>query len=282
MADGPTAPVIPDNDPALKGLQEAMAASEGDAGVDDPLTRPRPPVAEPGGPVPIPDEGPGDEDPGPGPDDTPEEEPEPDRPAPEPPGDTPEELLEPKTLPVERTLVDKKGRSATYVQEGLGFFGKAELYGIFGRAIDSAMSGDNALGVDDLMSAMKPQSLLAAMQADLPGAEDAPDREDLNANQIQEASLAQAGKVLATFARILSFTPDLLKETYCVILNIPKAHRNWALNHGLDSISDEEGEDILHTFIDQNWLVMEDFFRNRLPKIIKRAGQARSRHASAH
>lgn len=87
--------------------------------------------------------------------------------------------------------------------------------------------------------------------------------------------------MMAAFARVISLAPDLLKEAYCVILDVPKAHRNWAMEWSLTRLDDETGMDILHTFIDQNWGVMEDFFFQEIPKIGQRAAQARQRSASA-
>ena len=39
------------------------------------------------------------------------------------------------------------------------------------------------------------------------------------------------------------------------------------------------GKDILHTFIDQNWGVMEDFFAQELPKIVRRITKERRRRS---
>lgn len=278
-----------DDDPNVEGLRKAMA---GEGNNTPPGSTSHMPASVKA-PEPISDDGPQDDDAGPGPDArAPDEIEQPstdwERVASDATEDDPEEILEPRVLPVPRTLTDAREeaqggpRSRTYVQKGLSFFGKIELYGTFGRAIDIAMSGDNALGVDDLTAAMDPKSLLEMFnsQNELPGAETSPDNETADESEINQIGMQQAGKVLSTFVRILSISPDLLKDVYCIILAVPKGHRKWAIDWALDEMPDEVGEDIIHVFIDQNWPVMEDFYRRRLPKMLLRAKQARRRFRS--
>lgn len=186
-----------------------------------------------------------------------------------------DEILEPKILPVERTLADAQGRSKEYTQAPMLYFQKMELYGILGRAVQIVMEGETGLGLDDLMNVSQPKNLIDQITQRMPGYDDAPDRSD------SDLGIEDAGKMLSAFARVVSVNADLLKEAYCIILDIPKAHRNWAMEWSLPRIDDETGTDILHTFIDQNWGVMEDFFFREIPKIAKRAAQARRRSASA-
>jgi hypothetical protein len=75
---------------------------------------------------------------------------------------------------------------------------------------------------------------------------------------------------------VVSIAPDLLYQAYCIALAIPKTHRNWAVEWAFPNMDDEMGMDILHTFIDQNLGVMEDFFGRELPKIMKRVVKARA------
>lgn len=187
-----------------------------------------------------------------------------------------EDIIVPRRDPVPRTVgPDSKGRERVYVQTELTWFTRIELFGLFGRVIDDAMSGDNPLDVGDMMQAMKPQSLIEQIAGQLPGADTSPDAEDRTTGQ----GMQQASQVLAVFARVASLAPERLKEAYCIILNIPKGHRVWAINHALDAMSPEVGEDILHVFVDQNWEAIEDFFTRVLPKLIKRGRAAQNRFA---
>jgi hypothetical protein len=110
---------------------------------------------------------------------------------------------------------------------------------------------------------------MSDLMGDLPGADTAPDRkgdQDLD---------IEAGKVMAAFAQVVAMAPDLLAQAYCVALAVPKTWRNWAVQWAFPNMDDEMGKDILHVFIDQNWGVMEDFFVQELPKIVKRIVKAR-------
>jgi hypothetical protein len=45
-------------------------------------------------------------------------------------------------------------------------------------------------------------------------------------------------------------------------------------------MDDEMGQDILHTFIAQNWKVMEDFFTREVPKVTQRVIQERRKRSA--
>jgi hypothetical protein len=184
------------------------------------------------------------------------------------------EALEDRSAPVERLLwaEDREGARVerTYVQKGLSWFGKLELYGLLGEAVKIVLEGDNPLGVGSIVDmARDPRKMVADLLGDMPGAADAPDMEGDSDPELE------AGKVLAAFAKVVAISPDLLKQAYCVALAIPKTHRTWAVEWAFPNMDDEMGQDLLHTFVDQNWGVMEDFFGRELPKIMKRIVKAR-------
>jgi hypothetical protein len=194
------------------------------------------------------------------------------------------EELEDRSAPVERMLwammpvrdatgnvIDNVRREKAYMQKGLSFFGKIELYGLLGSAVKVVLEGENPLGVGSIVDmAQNPRQMVSDLMGNLPGADDAPDRETSDEQQEIEA-----GKVLAAFAQVVSMAPQLIEQAYCVALAIPKTHRNWAIDWAFPNMDDEMGQDILHTFIDQNWGVMEDFFVRELPKIMRRIVKAR-------
>jgi hypothetical protein len=191
------------------------------------------------------------------------------------------EQLEDRSAPVERVLwaVTTDGRRVerVYVQKGLMWFAKLELYGILGQAVEVVLQGDNPLGLDSMLGLVRnPAQMISEMIGNVPGADDAPDRPD-DAEQME----IEAGKLFAAFAKVVALAPGLLKEAYCIALGVPKGHKPWAIEWALPNIDDEMGRDILDTFIDQNWGVMEDFFAHELPKIIKRIAKARRKAASA-
>jgi hypothetical protein len=185
------------------------------------------------------------------------------------------EELEDRSMPIERMLwaENREGRriEQIYTQKGLSWFGKLELYGILGQAVEVVLSGDNPLGLGPLLGmAQNPRQMVSDLMGSLPGADTAPDATDPE----QEMEI-EAGKVMAAFAKGVALSPDLLAQAYCIALSVPKTHRNWAIEWAFPNMDDEMGKDILHTFIDQNWGVMEDFFAHELKTILKRIIKAR-------
>jgi hypothetical protein len=187
------------------------------------------------------------------------------------------EELEDRSLPIERVLWAENRAGdrieQTYVQKGLTWFGKLELYGLLGQAVKVVLEGDNPLGIGSILDmAQNPRQMVNDLMGNLPGADTAPDRQQDD----QDLEL-EAGKVLAAFAQVVSIAPELLSQAYCVALAIPKTHRQWAVEWAFPNMDDEMGQDILHTFIAQNWGVMEDFFAKELRKILKRIMQERAK-----
>lgn len=185
------------------------------------------------------------------------------------------EELEDRSLPMERLLwaVNREGEriERTYIQKGLSWFGKLELYGLLGQAVKVVLEGDNPLGIGSMVNMAKnPRQMIYDLVGSLPGAEDAPD-----APEVEQDVEVEAGKVLAAFAQVVAMAPDLVAQAYCVALAVPKTHRNWAIEWAFPNMDDEMGKDILHVFIDQNLGVMEDFFAQEMPKIVKRIVKAR-------
>jgi hypothetical protein len=210
-----------------------------------------------------------------------------DEPTTAPPLEDPEgeiEELEDRSMPIDRVLwAYKPARDGqpeqrverVYKQQGLMWFGKIELYGLLGQAVRMLMEGDNAMGVGNLLDfANDPRQMVSDLMGTMPGAEDAPDRDGGQDMDVE------AGKILAAFAEIVAQAPQLLPHAYCIALAIPKTHRNWAIEWAFPNMDDGMGKDILHAFIDQNWGVMEDFFSQELPKIVKRITKERRKRSA--
>jgi hypothetical protein len=190
------------------------------------------------------------------------------------------EELEDRSAPVERLLwaINNQGERVEriYVQKGLSWFGKLELYGLLGQAVKIVMEGENPLGIGQVLDfAQNPRQMVSDLMGGLPGADTVPGQE----TNEQDLEL-EAGKVLAAFAQVVAMAPELLTQAYCVVLAIPKTHRPWAVEWAFPNMDDETGRDVLHAFVDQNWGVMEDFFAHELPKIMRRIARARRESAT--
>src|ERR1044072_7212406 len=109
------------------------------------------------------------------------------------------EILEPQTEPREVKL-SYGGRDATYLQKPLAYFRKMEFFSLLGRTIDVAMEGDDGLRVNTLLGAL-PSSV---------------------------TDIADLDSFLSLVAKIASYAPDFLKESYLLWLDLPKSERAWA------------------------------------------------------
>jgi hypothetical protein len=227
----------------------------------DPYVEEHPPIDEPP-PEPPQDEG------DLAPEESPVEEPEPEANLPrieDPEGEI--EELEDRSMPIERRLHDSKGMEKVYMQKGLPWFGKIELYGILGQAVRVVMESDNMFSLNQFLdAAQNPRQVMAEAMDGAPPEE--------------EQDGIDAARMMAVFAQVVAISPQLLEQAYCIMLGIPKDWRNWAVKGAFPNMDDEMGQDILHTFIAQNWKVMEDFFTREVPKVTQRVIQERRKRSA--
>lgn len=168
------------------------------------------------------------------------------KPEPEPDKKSPQEILEElglKEEPKERILT-YKGEDQKYVQKPLTFLGKIQFLSYVGEVLDKAMTGDNALQLNSLF--------------EIPG---------VRTDSLSAQDFSDAQTFIQAVGKLLAYAPDFLEKSYCIWLGIPEYERPWAIAAMNDSMSDEDGIDIIETFIDQNWSTLQSFFSERLPKL---------------
>jgi hypothetical protein len=164
--------------------------------------------------------------------------------------ETPEvDIIEPVAAQKVYTIGPEK--EITLVQKPLSFFGKIELFALFGSAIEKALSGDASLG-----------QILGSNITER-GA-------TLSASDFQDAD-----EFLMVVGRLSQYAPDLLLNLYCITLGVPKGQRDYVkavmeLPEDDGGLSDEQGMAIFNTFIDQNWDVMVDFFKNQAVPLVQK------------
>jgi hypothetical protein len=155
------------------------------------------------------------------------------------------------------TLIDNRTRdgkavSKTYVQRPLSFVGKYELYAIVGDVIDRATED---VSIDQLLN-----QLGVAM----------------GGGGVTGNGLNDPTQILRMAAKLLRYSPTLIQDLFCVLLDIPMDERAWAVDvmrrtpedGGLD---DEVGFEVLETAIDQNAEKIEDFFVKKGGALVARA-----------
>lgn len=163
------------------------------------------------------------------------------------------DVLEPNAEPREVKLT-YGGVEKSYLQAPLTYFRKMEFFGLVGRTLDYAMEGEDGLTVNRLF--------------------------DSNPTSVSDISAADFGDLdsfLSLVSKVAHYAPDFLKDCYVIWLNVPKAERPWA-REALEDISDDEGEAIIVTFVDQNWEDIERFFVERLPAIARRVQRLRKKN----
>jgi hypothetical protein len=161
------------------------------------------------------------------------------------------DLLEPRYDAREWTLGIGE-TSETFTQRPLGFFGKMEWYALVSAAVDEVLQSEGGDEVGVLIA-----------QIFGPGI-------DVALNDPQGMT-----GLISGFSKLTMAVPDFLADSFCIWLGIPREKRTWAkwaMEQPPDEggLSDEMGEEIIETFIDQNAEAMRAFFAKGGPKVLKR------------
>ena len=124
------------------------------------------------------------------------------------------------------------------VQKPLTFFGKIEFFSVVGKAVQTILIDGGSLS-----------EIL--------------DTPDYDPNVPIQSQVTDADVFVKALSKIVEAAPELLKDLYLVILNVPKGQREYyALR--LEELSDDQGMQILDVFVDQNWEVMVSFFNEKM------------------
>lgn len=123
----------------------------------------------------------------------------------------------------------------TYEQKPLSFFGKIEFFSLIGDAVDNLSSEDRPLNLNELF-----------------GGE------------------ATTDSFVAVISRVAGQAPETLQEAYCIFLHVPRGEREWAKFVMSESLTDEEGMDIMERFVDQNAEALQSFFGEKGQSLIKK------------
>lgn len=155
------------------------------------------------------------------------------------------EVLEPVAKVVERKL-KLDGEERTFIQSELSFFSKIKFFRLLSGTLRLATQeeGGQGGGVADLLQ----EAFVGAQQ--------------LGNQEI-------ANVFLDAILRLVELAPDFLEETYLLAFNVKPEQTLWVAQ-ALQNIDDEEGVDILDTFVAQNGKAISDFFSKRLGKLSKR------------
>jgi hypothetical protein len=161
----------------------------------------------------------------------------------------PIDALESNAQDYEVVLSENTTEELRLIQKPLTFFGKMEFFSVMGKAVDRALS--EGLSVGDLF--------------------DVPDRrpgEPLDASAFKEADL-----FVKAVVKLVSDAPDIFLDMYCVILAVPRAQREYIKERLDEEMTDEQGIEVLNNFVDQNWDVMVNFFKEKINPLVSKVSQ---------
>lgn len=160
----------------------------------------------------------------------------------------PIEVLEPQAQDFEVVLGEGTDEEIKLVQKPLSFFGKMEFFSVMGKAIDKAIS--QGLSVADLF--------------------DVPDRKE--GQTLDPSSFKEADLFVKAVVKLVGEAPELLGNLYCVILGVPRGQREYITERLEEDLTDEQGVRILSNFVDQNWDLMTNFFKEQISPLISKIG----------
>jgi hypothetical protein len=124
------------------------------------------------------------------------------------------------------------------VQKPLTFFGKIEFFSVVGKAVQKILIDGGSLS-----------ELL--------------ETPDFNPDVPLSNSVSDADVFVKAISKIIEAAPELLSDLYLVILAVPRGQRDY-YELRLQELTDDQGMQILDTFVDQNWEVMVSFFKEKM------------------
>lgn len=139
----------------------------------------------------------------------------------------------------------------TLVQKPLSFFGKLEFFSLVGKAVEKALENDTTV------------AQLLNEGGKIRGA-------TLSAEDFNDAD-----QFMRVLGKLATYAPELILDLYVIALGVPKGQRDYIksvleLHPDDGGPTDEQGAEILETFVDQNWDVMVDFFKKQILPLVEK------------
>jgi hypothetical protein len=138
----------------------------------------------------------------------------------------------------------------TYIQKPLSYLAFGEFTGLLARKLTEAMQGPDGLSLDKLT----------------PGSASLP--LEYNDGQISLASTDAdvIDPIIQGIAKLTTYVPDLMGEAQCIWLRVPRAERGllidiWSRPVDEGGMSMDQGEEMLNTFIEQNYDELNGFLK---------------------
>lgn len=176
--------------------------------------------------------------------------------------------LEPSNKPV-RWMIGKtpehggtEKQYSIYVQDKLPWMPRQQFFALVSRTFAQALkaSGGNVGGMGDIFGD-EGGSLIE------------------RGRRLTQRDLTDASQFMALAFELVGYSPDFLIDCYVILLDVPRAERAWAQARFSETwdpekekwgLKDEQHEEIIQTFIDQNYEEIRRFFVVTLPAMGRR------------
>lgn len=178
------------------------------------------------------------------------------------------EKLDPTTDPVRRVIGQPPEHGGgednylTLVQDKLPWMPRQRFFALVGKTMSTAIkaTGGDVGGMADVFGA-EGGSLIE------------------RGRRLTQRDFTDAASFFSLAMELVGYSPDFLIECYVIWLDVPRRDRGWAKQRfnepwdpekGKWGLKDEDHEDIIQTFIDQNYEEIRRFFVETLPGIARR------------
>jgi hypothetical protein len=156
------------------------------------------------------------------------------------------EVFEPTPKAVDRVLTHPEtNETKTFVQKEMGFMVKLKFFRLLSGTLRLASDTQGANPAEFLQEAFG---------------------EVIGEDGGIQPSVDSTGAFLTGIMRLVELAPDFLEDAYLLILGVKPEDQPWALQ-AMDSLDDDEGIDILETFVAQNGKAIRRFFDKHLRRI---------------
>lgn len=152
----------------------------------------------------------------------------------------------------------------TYVQRELSVIAKTQWFSLVGEILDKAIGGENSLSLNALLS--PPENVR-------PG------------STLRMQDFQDADTFVHAIGKLLVFAPEFFEKSICIWLAVPDyewpiARALMRLSPELGGLNDDDAEEIIATFIDQNYKSLSTFFRDRFSHLRDRWNARAKDHQS--
>lgn len=149
-----------------------------------------------------------------------------------------------------RGIPETKIFSRTYVQKPLSYQAMAEFTGLLGRKLSESMKGPEGLSIDRMV----------------PGEAGIPLQFQDGKISLVDDGTGGVDAIVQSFAHLASYVPDLIGESQCIWLRVPRQERAllmdiWSRPVDEGGMSLDQGEEMLSIFIEQNYDELDNFLK---------------------